>query len=504
MKGLFILASTLLMAFTTSAQNGVLDLNFNSTGYINNAVGSANSIAVDPSGNTVVLGHDRNSSTKHVYVYRYTSSGQLDNTFGLSGAVTFDLNNDYDYGRCIKALPNGKYLISGQNSVGAYFRGYVARLNANGTADLTFGNAGKLIIDPIQTNLDVWSIDVAADGNIYAAGYMTVSSVITATMWKISPNGTLDPNFGTAGVASIYNSIYGSRFFGIDYNDNNQTIGVTGTITNVSTPEGLIALFDTAGVLKRQHTSVAHAGNPTTLYDVCLRDNSILACGFHNNNANNKALVLAYDFSGNPLTSFANNGVYTDNQSTLSQFNQMDEDCDGSLYLGGHLLYNTMKSFYIVKFSASGVMDANFASNGQFVTRLNPSYDEFIEGMSLHGTNGIVACGRTYVGATAARSGIVKVTVPVCNQMSVEAMASVPQSLNCYPNPLNNGQSLKLISASHIAVLQIFNAQGQLVFESNDLTAQLLHELQLPGLASGVYHVVARGETQNSQTLLIQ
>jgi hypothetical protein len=59
----FFLTLGLAFAFANAfAQNGVLDANFNSTGIVNNAVGSANAIAVDPSGNTVVCGHDRNSS----------------------------------------------------------------------------------------------------------------------------------------------------------------------------------------------------------------------------------------------------------------------------------------------------------------------------------------------------------------------------------------------------------------------------------------------------------
>jgi uncharacterized delta-60 repeat protein len=506
----FFLTLGLAFAFATAfAQNGVLDANFNSTGIINNTVGSANTIAVDPSGNTVVCGHDRNSSTKNVYVYRYNSSGQLDNTFGVAGAVTFDLNTDYDYGRSIKALPNGKYLICGQNSVGPYFRGYIARLNANGTLDLSFGNSGKLIIDPIQTNLDIWSMDVATNGTIYAAGYITVSSVVRAAVWKISANGVLDQNFGTMGTSSIYSSNYGDRLYSIDYNDNNHLLAVAGVSTNVSTPEGLIALMDSSGQLKTSfhsmgYTTIKQSGNPTTFYDVTLRNNSVLACGFHLNNSNNNALITAFDLNGNPLSSFANAGVYTDNQSTWTSFNQMDEDCNGDLYFGGHLLFNAMKSFYMLKLSASGVVDQNFGSNGQFVTRLNPSYDEFIEGMALYGVNGIVACGRTYSGASATRSGIVKVIVPSCMGSSVEQMLAETTILELYPNPIQASQTLNGYSPDAIQSVEIYNALGQLVFSQSELAAAEVHSFDLPALSPGVYQVLINADNTTVKTLVVQ
>jgi uncharacterized delta-60 repeat protein len=509
MKQILLSIGLAFSIVTANAQNGELDLNFNSTGIINNAVGSANSIAVDPSGNTVVIGHDRSSSTKHVYIYRYTSSGQLDNTFGVSGAVTFDLNTDYDYGRCIKALPNGKYLICGQNSVGPYFRGYVARLNANGTLDLSFGNSGKLIIDPIQTNLDVWSLDVANNGTIYAAGYITVSSVVRAAVWKISANGVLDQNFGTLGVANINSSNYGDRLYSIDFNDKNHLLAVAGVSTNVSTPEGLIALFDTAGQLQTNfhsmgYLTVAQSGNPSYYYDVCLRNTSVLACGFHLNNSNNNALVSAFELTGNPLTSFAIGGVYTDNLSTWTSFNQIDEDCNGDFYLGGHLLFNAMKTFYILKLSATGSIDQNFGLSGQFLTRLNPSYDEFIEGMALHGVNGIVACGRTYTGSSASRSGIVKVVVPTCMGSSINSSIAKADVFELYPNPMQANQVLTVFSSEAIQSLEMYNALGQLVYSQSDIVAGEKHSLNLPVLIAGIYHVNVLSRTRQVKTLVIQ
>lgn len=506
----FFLTLGLAFAFANAfAQNGVLDANFNSTGIVNNAVGSANAIAVDPSGNTVVCGHDRNSSTKNVYVYRYNSSGQLDNTFGVAGAVTFDLNTDYDYGRSIKALSNGKYLICGQNSVGPYFRGYVAKLNSNGTSDLSFGNADTLIINSNQSNMDVWAMDVASNGTIYAAGYVTVNTIVRAAVWKISANGVVDQTFGFGGVASINSSNYGDRLFSIDYNENNHLLAVTGVSTNVSTPEGLIALMDTTGQLKTSfnnlgYATVAQSANPTTLYDVCLRNQSLVVCGFHLNGANNNALMAAFDLSGNPLNGFASSGVFTDNLSSLSSFNQIDEDCQGSLYLGGHLFYNAMKSFYIAKFSSNGQLDANFASNGQFVTRLNASYDEFIEGMALHGNNGIVACGRTNSGASSTRSGLIKVSVSACGGSSIHSDLAAAQVGLLYPNPIASNQVLNVYSPTAISNISFINALGQMVYSQNDLAGQIQHALTLPALSPGVYQVLINADNTTVKTLVVQ
>src|SRR5438045_1939235 len=117
-KGLLFFVFLMVFFLSAQAQNGILDLSFNGTGKIDASYETANSITTDNNNNVLVLGHDRSSATLNIFLNRYLPNGTPDSSFGVNGRFLFDMNSDYDYGRCVKALSDGKYLISGQNSTG--------------------------------------------------------------------------------------------------------------------------------------------------------------------------------------------------------------------------------------------------------------------------------------------------------------------------------------------------------------------------------------------------
>ena len=78
------------------------------------------------------------------------AAGDLDPTFGSNGRVKtdFDRTNDIGYGMAIQ--PDGKVIVAGISFVGNSAEGgdfAVARYNANGTLDNSFGVGGKVATD---------------------------------------------------------------------------------------------------------------------------------------------------------------------------------------------------------------------------------------------------------------------------------------------------------------------------------------------------------------------
>src|SRR6185369_11680797 len=117
--------------------------------------------SLQPNGGTV---YNRN------YLARLNADGTLDTSFdaGLNGASVAALNGGYAYGAVLQ--PDGKLLICGTftnvqpNGGALYNRGYLVRLNADGTLDTAF--------DP-RPNGVVAKVMPQPDGKVLVSGNFT-------------------------------------------------------------------------------------------------------------------------------------------------------------------------------------------------------------------------------------------------------------------------------------------------------------------------------------------
>src|SRR5262245_49687801 len=75
---------------------------------------------------------------------RLLSAGALDPTFGSGGKVTTDFGGVLDQAASVVIQPDGKVVAAG---VGGFVDFALARYNANGTLDPTFGSGGKVTTD---------------------------------------------------------------------------------------------------------------------------------------------------------------------------------------------------------------------------------------------------------------------------------------------------------------------------------------------------------------------
>jgi uncharacterized delta-60 repeat protein len=502
MKRFSLFAVISFCVLKLSAQNGVLDASFNSTGKVNSSNETANSICVDKDMKTLVLGHDRNSSTKNIFLSRYNSNGTLDNSFGSAGQFNYDINTDYDYGRCVKALSNGKYLICGQNSAGPYFRAFVLRVNNNGTIDNTFGKNGVLIITPNNFNCDAWAMEVSPSGSIYMAGYMTISMVLKSVVWKVKPNGkSLDSSFGQTGGIWISTNNFNERLYGLDLDMANNRIALVGVSNNSSaSPEGFICLVDTNGNSINSFNGnsikkIVYNGNPTNLYDVCLKSNEVIVNGNCIISSNQKALVASLNLDGTTNSAFASNGYYADLAADYSSFSKILVDCKGDIYNGGNAVFNGYRSMYILKMKANGSIDNSFASNGIFIARFNAGFDEVIEGMAFYSDSAIVAGGRINIaGSGNVASGIMRVKYTPCNNgSSIHDLINLPVIV-LYPNPLKLNEVLN-IQTDLLGRIDytIYSSEGKLVAGSS-LENGETEIFETSRLAPGVYHMVMQNE----------
>jgi len=186
--------------------NGSLDATFGQGGYVIVSTGSANAGGVllqQPNGDLIVS-YGNNGVWD---LYRFNANGTLDTSFGDQGLVTTAVNSDP---QSAVLYPNAGTPNDGQIVlVGAPTNGKVplARYNANGSLDTTFGTGGLM-----QTPISIVGVDAALDANgrIVISGSGSNNGVNSIAVARLNVNGTVDATFGAGGLVTT--NIGGTAF----------------------------------------------------------------------------------------------------------------------------------------------------------------------------------------------------------------------------------------------------------------------------------------------------
>src|SRR5262249_14904600 len=96
--------------------------------------------------------------------------------------------------------PDGRLVVAGVPLQSAAGRpSFLARVNFNGTPDVTFGTRGVVTLNPSQ--LSGTQVVVHPDGRILVAGRATANGG-DFVVARYNPDGTADATFGTGGVTA--------------------------------------------------------------------------------------------------------------------------------------------------------------------------------------------------------------------------------------------------------------------------------------------------------------
>jgi uncharacterized delta-60 repeat protein len=124
--------------------NGALDPDFGTGGRVTlPGGGSASAVLVQPDRKIVVAGNAAGNAT--MTVTRLLPGGAPDPSFDGDGTATIDFGSLADLAAGAALQPDGKIVVAGYTQAAEDVA--IARLNANGSPDATFGNAGKATVD---------------------------------------------------------------------------------------------------------------------------------------------------------------------------------------------------------------------------------------------------------------------------------------------------------------------------------------------------------------------
>src|SRR5438270_5585639 len=184
MRNIFTLLFLLFFTLAHAQNDGLLDNSWGNNGTVTATVGGSvaltgrQKLILLPSGSMLQSFTVTNSGTgfNDFGVARYDADGNLDNTFGTGGYTIIDFGGD-DYATSMALQSDGKIIVSGYsvNTTTARASFATARLTANGVLDNTGGTAfgtggsGKVVTNLSDDDL-AYSVVVQPDNKILVGG----------------------------------------------------------------------------------------------------------------------------------------------------------------------------------------------------------------------------------------------------------------------------------------------------------------------------------------------
>jgi uncharacterized delta-60 repeat protein len=394
--GRLLAVLVLCATFTTHAAPGNLDTTFGSgTGKVISAIGSgedtARALAVQPDGKIVVAGSCSNGSDDDLCIARYNANGTLDATFGSGGKVLTMVGEYGDNAYALAVQPDGKIVVAGS----CYDLSYefcLARYSANGVLDATFGIDGKVITAATILEDSANALTIQPDGKLVVAGHCYHGGIGTDfCLARYSANGELDATFGSAGLVFTDLSTYDDKARALVVQSDGKIL-VAG-----SCPDSFcLARYNANGVLDATFgssgTVIAFSGSSNGHVLALQHDGRIVVAG--------ECYAVGWDFclarfsaNGALDPSFGSSGkVATPMGSGNDYVRALALQPDGKIVVAGHCVNGSNTNFCLARYSASGALDTSFNTTGKVFSPIVAS-DSVATALALQPDGKIVVAG---------------------------------------------------------------------------------------------------------------
>ncbi len=330
--------------------DGSLDINFDNDGKLSQPIGNdidlANSIAIQPSDNKLILAGRSympysNGTGSDFSAIRLNTDGSLDNSFDGDGKINIS-NAGFDEALAVAVSPaDGKAVIVGYGYNGTKNDFFIVRLNTDGSLDNTFDGDGKKLL-PISIGQDkALGVAIQSDGKIVIVG---VSSIPDFTVVRLNTDGSLDNSFDGDGIAQVN----------------------AGSITSGDVASALIIQPDGKIVV------VGGTNNGV--------NSSLIAVVRLNSNGS-----LDNTFDGDGKVQFAFPLATSSIATSLAL-----QPSDNKIVIGGHAFMQGSYRFGIARLNTNGSIDATFSGG---VITLDIGYESRVTGIAVQGNGRIVASG---------------------------------------------------------------------------------------------------------------
>lgn len=401
---LFAMTPVMVLPSTLLGQAGSLDSSFGTRGKITTSVigtnSVANAVALQTDGKVLVAGGL--GGNQDFGVIRYNPNGSLDLKFGVNGIAMANIPNgilSVAIGVGVQAdgrITTGGtiYTIDSAGLVPKVFIGLgLVRFDSNGSVDSSFGQDGVITTTPFNASqCNATAFAVQADAKILLAGGCTMGTGPTTTNFsaiaRYEANGSLDPSFGTGGVAVLAEAPVAIAL------QSDSKIVVAGG--------GIVSRYNTDGSIDESFGIFGSAGAVGSLSAVAVqRDGKVVAAGTFSDQPSvtreGKMIVLRYNPDGTVDETFGTRGgaiakFSSAGASTAAGF-ALAIESNGDILVGGKAIRGSSPSeFALARFTAVGALDSSFGNGGTVVTGFGTS-SASLSGMALQADGKIIAAG---------------------------------------------------------------------------------------------------------------
>jgi uncharacterized delta-60 repeat protein len=486
MKKIFTLPIICFITITAVAQPGSLDSTFSSDGKLVVPVGSADdygkSVAIQADGKILVAGYSATGAGYDFSLLRFNSDGTTDNSFGSSGVVLTDFGGSTDEAYAVLVQPDGKIVVAGKGMATytddpSTYDFAVARYNANGTPDNTFGVGGKVLTDLGSLSSDfACAAALQADGKIVLAGY--TSDGVGAPDFAIArynSNGTLDSTFaGGVVILDIAGGTWDVAYSVLVQSD--QKILVGGCTANSGAYDFALARFNSNGTPDGSFdTDGKLTADLGGMYDLVLSmalqsDGKILAAGHSHNGSDYDFALARFNSDGSFDNTFDGDGKLNAGFGTSSseQATSVAVQADGKILLAGNASAGSSSGadFALMRFNSDGSFDNSFDSDGKVLTDFGGTLNsEYINSIALQPDGKIVAVGDKGQNFSST-SFVWDVAIARYNVAALSSgiAENTEPNFGIYPNP-SNGIFQFVGNTTEPATIEVFNSMGERIKE---------------------------------------
>jgi uncharacterized delta-60 repeat protein len=327
----------------------------------------------------------------------------LDTSFAGTGRTNFGFGNgSVEDAYAVAMQADGKIVVAGRTNIDGGWDFAIARLNPDGSRDLTFDGDGLLTID-FNGGIDsAYAVAIQPDGKIIVVGdSLAIGGTSNYAIARITDLGVLDSTFDTDGRARFDFQGENDSAFGVALQPDGKIIlaGYAGMTTRDwgvmrLTQEGMPdATFGNQGRVTTDFNSLLDEGRSV----VVLPDNKIMVAGTVNNPQGDSDFALVrYTSAGIPDSSFHNGGKMTVDIAGNSgdTVKALEKTADGKLVIGGEATGTGYPMLALVRCSFDGVLDNTFDGDGKTTISFNTQGNNYMGGVAVNGAGEIAVAAR--------------------------------------------------------------------------------------------------------------
>lgn len=422
-------------------------------------------IAIQSDGKIVAVGTATTASGKDFLIARYNPNGTIDTTFGTGGQVTVDFSSRADQAESVAIQGDGKILVAGStaNPDSSFPNDVdfaIARLNANGALDSSFGSGGEVTTDFLGGRDSINRI--LLDGSdILAIGTEAPPSTLSTdfALARYTSSGTLDSTFGTGGkvTTDIGGSTIDTAYDGFVQADN-KIVVAGGTLVLGQKGDFALTRYNADGSLDTSFNGtgkvVTDFGGAEEARAVVQSGSQIIAVGRTNANGSDDFALASYNTNGTLNTGFGTGGkTITDLFSGSADYALTAAvDADGRIVVGGSTASAATPNhslFVLARYNVDGTLDNASSAGGYSFGVAGLSTADPGQGNNLINSIAIDAAGRIVAGGVvpADFSTVNGVLVPASSSFALARYSGTNVDPIFATTPVSGGSTIRVADA---------------------------------------------------------